>query len=249
MILADVDVSASVQRAVNEFFAFIPELIAALLIVIVGYFVAKLIGRLVARLLHRAGFDRALHGGPAGGWIQKVTTRPAGLVGTVTFWVVFLAAVSFAVDVLGISALSGFVGSVWAFLPNVLAALLIFLVAGAVAAGVATLASRTMGDTGLGKIISTVAPILVMAIAGFMILEQLQIAPEIVRITYAAILGAIALGSALAFGLGGRDVAARMLEGAYEKGQQNKEQLKSDLDQGRERAREEAQRMQSHGAQ
>jgi hypothetical protein len=95
-----------------------------------------------------------------------------------------------------------------------------------------------MGGTPLGKIVGTAAPILVMAIAGFMILDQLQIAPDIVRITYAAILGAIALGSALAFGLGGRDVARQMLESAYEKGQDNKDQFKRDLDERITRADE-----------
>jgi hypothetical protein len=80
-----------------------------------------------------------------------------------------------------------------------------------------------------------------MTIATFMILDQLQIAQNIVVITYAGLIGAIALGSALAFGLGGRDVAREMLQGAYEKGQQNKEQFKRDLDQGISRARDEVQ--------
>src|ERR671939_714855 len=97
-----------------------------------------------------------------------------------------------------------------------------------------------MGDTPLGKIVATAVPVLVMSIATFMILEQLKIATQIVTITYAAIWGAIALGSALAFGLGGRDVAARMLEGAYQSGQLNKEQYKRDLAQGMGRAKAEA---------
>ena len=71
--------------------------------------------------------------------------------------------------------------------------------------------------------IATVVPILIMAVAGFMILDQLQIAETIVTITYASLLGAVALGMALAFGLGGREVAARMLEGAYQAGQQNRD--------------------------
>ncbi len=71
-----------------------------------------------------------------------------------------------------------------------------------------------------------------------MILNQLMIAPAIVTITYAALIGSVALGAALAFGLGGREVAARMLEGAYEKGQESKEQLKQDRDRGVTRARE-----------
>src|SRR5205085_11834503 len=124
--------------------------------------------------------------------------------------------------------------------PNVIAALAIFLVAGLIAGAVSTLASRVLGDTGLGRVVATGVPILVMTIATFMILNQLKIAPAIVTITYAALLGAVALGSALAFGLGGRDVAARMLEGAYASAQQNKEQWKRDLDQGLARARVEA---------
>lgn len=244
MVLYDVDITRSVQRGLNELFAFIPEFIAAVVILIIGYFVAKILGGIVSRVLGRAGMDRMVQGGPGGRFVSKVTGSPAKLIGRIAFWALFLGAVSLAVSVLGINALSAFVGEIFAYLPNVLAALLIFLVAGAVAAGVATLVARTMGDTGLGKIVGTVAPILVMAIAGFMILEQLEIAPEIVRITYAAILGAIALGSALAFGLGGRDVAARMLEGAYEKGQKNKEQLKEDIDTGVSRAREQTSKAQ-----
>ena len=57
-----------------------------------------------------------------------------------------------------------------------------------------------------------------MAIAAFMILDQLKIATNIVVITYAALVGAVALGMALAFGLGGRDVAGRLLETAYARG-------------------------------
>ena len=79
-----------------------------------------------------------------------------------------------------------------------------------------------------------------MTIATFMILDQLKIAHDIVVLTYAALIGAIALGSALAFGLGGRDVAGRMLEGAYSSAQENKGQWKRDLDQGLARARAEA---------
>jgi hypothetical protein len=61
-----------------------------------------------------------------------------------------------------------------------------------------------------------------MAIAVFMILNQLQIATDIVTITYAALMGAVALGMALAFGLGGRDVASRMLEDAYQRGREER---------------------------
>jgi hypothetical protein len=80
----------------------------------------------------------------------------------------------------------------------------------------------------------------VMTIATFMILDQLQIAENIVTITYAGLIFAIALGSALAFGLGGREVARDLLQGAYDKGREHKDELRRDLDQGITRAKEEA---------
>src|SRR5439155_26263852 len=125
--------------------------------------------------------------------------------------------------------------------PNVLAALAIFLVAGALAAGVAGLVGRVMGETPLGKIVATAAPVLIMTIATFMILDQLKIAHNIVVITYAGLLGAIALGAALAFGLGGREVAAELLGSAHQNARENKEQWQRDLDQGVSNAKDDAQ--------
>jgi hypothetical protein len=239
MVLADSHtVGDKLENALTEFFAFIPELIAALVVLIVGYFVAKLVGNMIGRLLNRGGLDRTLTQGGAGGWVQKVTSSPSHLIGRIVFWALFLGVISLAVSVLGIEALTDFVAAIFSYLPNVIAALAIFLVAGAIAAGVAALIGRTMGDTPTGKVLATVAPGLVMAIAIFMILDQLMIAETIVTITYAALIGALALAAALAFGLGGRDVAAEMLGGAYQKGRENTDQVKQDRAQGKERAQE-----------
>ena len=232
------DIGNSVERGFTVFFAWLPALIGALVILVIGYFVAKAVSKLVLRGLKRAGLDRTLHEGAGGTFVEKVTSSPSRLVGTLAFWAIMLGTISLAVSVLGIEALTNFVAAIYAYLPNVLAAVLIFLVAGAISAGVAALATRVMGGTALGKIVATAAPILVMTIATFMILDQLQIAENIVTITYAGLIGAIALGSALAFGLGGRDVAARMLEGTYQKGQEHKQEFKRDLDQGVARAKE-----------
>lgn len=237
------DIGNSIERAFTEFFAWLPALLGALAILVIGYLIAKIVGKLVSRVLHGAGLDRMLHKGSGGNFVQKVTSSPSGLLGTIAFWAIMLGTISLAVSVLGIEALTAFVAAIYAYLPNVLAALLIFLVASAISAGVATLARRTMGDTTLGKIVATAAPILVMTIATFMILDQLMIAETIVTITYAGLIGAIALGTALAFGLGGRDVAREMLQGAYDKGQENKEEFKRDLDKGMSRAKDEAKSM------
>jgi hypothetical protein len=231
------DISESVDRGWDEFFIWLPRLVGFLAILLVGYIVAKMLGGVLTRVLKRAGFDRMLERGAGGSLVMRVIQSPARLMGTLTFWVVFLGALSIAVDVLGVAALEDLVRSVWGYIPNILAALLIFIVAGAVATAIATLVERTMGDTPTGGIVKTVAPVLVMAIAMFMILDQLEIATNIVTITYAALIGAVALGMALAFGLGGRDVAARLLESAYQKGQEVKEDVKRDVNVGVQRGK------------
>ncbi len=243
MILGKIELGNSVQRAFDQFFVWLPLLIGALVILVIGYVIAKVVGGLIGKALQRAGLDRTLQKGQAGTFVSKVTTSPSKLLGRIVFWLIFFGAISLAVSTLGIAALENLVAAIYAYLPNVIAAVLIFVVAGLVAGAVAGLVKKTMGDTPTGKVIATVVPILVMAIASFMILDQLQIAPAIVTITYAAIMGAVALGTALAFGLGGREVAGKMLSGAYEKGQEQKEQVKQDLQTGKERAKQEAEAM------
>ena len=234
------DIGDSVQRGLDEFAEWVPRLAGFLAVLIIGYFVAKIIGSLVRRLLERVGLDRALNGGRAGSLVSRITRSPSHLIGRIVFWLVFIGAISIAVDVLGVAALEDFVATVWAYVPNLVAAALIFLVAGALAAGAAALVTRLMGDTPTGRVVATAAPVLIMAVAVFMILDQLRIAEDIVVITYASLMGAVALAMALAFGLGGRDVAAVMLRGAYDN---QREQVRLDLRQGKEQARQDAQRV------
>ena len=236
MLYGAFNIGDSVERGFNVFFAWIPALVGALVILIVGYIIAKVVQGILSSVLTRAGLDRSLLSGRTGEWVRKIAASPSRLIGRVAFWAIFLAFVSIAASALGIEAVSAFVAAVWSYLPNVIAAFAIFLVAGALSAGIATLVGRLMGETPTGRIVATAAPILVMTIATFMILEQLKIAHDIVVTTYTLLLGAIALGAALAFGLGGRDVAARMLEGAYQKGQEQKEQVRGDIQQGRQEA-------------
>ncbi len=235
-------IHATIEHGLSVFFGWLPRVIGFLAVLLIGYIVAKVVGGLITRATRGAGLDRTVHRGIGGSFIERVVPQPSRLLGTITFWAIFLGAISIAASVLGIAALTAFVGAVWAYIPNVIAALLIFLIAGALAAGVSTLVTRVMGDTGLGKVVATAVPVLIMTIATFMILDQLKIAHNIVVITYAALLGAIALGSALAFGLGGREVAAELLRDAQSNVQQNKEQWKRDAEQGATRAKGEAER-------
>src|SRR5215217_2364689 len=232
--LAAVKIGDSVQQGLDTFFAFVPRLI--------GFLVAKVVKSILTKALQRVGLDHALHSGSTGQYVNKVApdAQPSRTIGAIAFWFIFLGAISIAVSQLGIRALTTFVASITAYLPNVIAAILIFVIAGVIAAAVGGLVARTMGDTPTGKIVGSVVPVLVMAIATFMILNQLKIAPAIVTITYAALIGGVFLAMALAFGLGGRDVASKMLNDAYDKGQENKGQVKDDMQKGKDRAQRDA---------
>jgi hypothetical protein len=181
--------------------------------------------------LEKIGTDRALTSGASGTYVERVMpdASPSRVIGRVVFWFVLLGALSIAITSLGINALNDFLADVFGYLPNIVAAILIFVVAGALAAWLGRTVSGILGDTPTGKLAATALPVLVMAIAVFMILNQLRIATDIVVITYAALLGAVALGMALAFGLGGRDVAARMLEDAYRSGQEARAQYRGKI--------------------
>jgi hypothetical protein len=219
MPLAAIDIGDSVQQALDSFFGFLPNLVGFLVILLVGFIIAKVARKAIAALLQKVGLDRALHTSDAGQYVERVSpgASPANLIGAVAFWFVFLFAISAAIG-----------------------ALQIFVVAAALAGVVGGAAHKLMGDTPTGKIVRAVVPGLILAIGTFMVLDQLQIAPQIVTITYAALLGMLALAGALAFGLGGREVAGDLLRNAYDSGQQSKDQVKRDVQQGRQRAEQTA---------
>ncbi|MBA2638010.1 MAG: hypothetical protein H0U79_07310 [Solirubrobacterales bacterium] len=237
-----IDIGNSLQQGFNAFFAFLPNLLGFLVILLIGYIVARVVKGVLSTLLDKVGLDRALHSGQTGQYVEKVSpgASPAKLIGSIGFWFVFLGAISLAVSALKIPALTTFVSAIYGYLPNVIAAVIIFVVAGAIAAALAGLVAKTMGDTPTGKLVATVVPLLIMAVATFMILNQLQIAPAIVTITYAVLLGSFGLGLALAFGLGGREAAAKLVSGAASKAQEQSGQVKQDLQTGKERGQQQA---------
>jgi hypothetical protein len=224
-----VEISNSIQQGLDDLIGFLPRLLGFLIILLIGYIIAKVLQKVVTVALEKVGTDRAVRSGASGEYIDRVApdTSPSSLIGRVVFWFVMLGVLSIAIASLGIAALNDFLAEVLAYLPNVVAAILILVVAIALAGALARLITGAMGETGAGKMMATAVPALVLAIAVFMVLNQLKIATEIVTITYAALLGALALGSALAFGLGGRDVASRMLEDAYRRGQLERERYRA----------------------
>ena len=239
------DISQSLQRASDQFFTWLPRLVGALVILLIGWLVARVVSRIVVKALRSAGADRALSSGRAGAYRQQFapSLQPSGVIGTVVFWFIFGWAILLAISTLGIQALTNAVGSVVGYLPNVVAAILILLAAVAIAGAVGGIASRLAGGTMLAKLVQTIVPALVITIALFMALVQLKIATQIVVATYVLVLGAIALGFALAFGLGGRDVAGQMLQTAYASGREAMPQLRADMSQAKEQGAEDVERL------
>lgn len=212
------DFGSAWQNMYNSFVGFLPELIGALLILLVAHLVGKSLQWTVGRLLTAAKFDQALADAPAGNFITQLFVSPTHFTARFTYWMIFLGGLSMAIGYLNIAQLDSVMMWVYSYIPHLIVAVLIFLVASAVSSFVSSMIRRVQGDTPLAKTSSVVASSVIMSIAVFMMLNELMIAPEIVMITYTAILGAVALGLALAFGVGGRDVAAKLLDQAYEAG-------------------------------
>lgn len=235
------DIEESFENAFDRIVGFLPNLLAFLLILLVGYIIAKIVAAVVGKLLDKVGLDRRLKESDSARHVDAVLPGASVSRGiaAVVFWLIFIFFIVTAVGALGIDTATDFMNRVLAFLPNVIVALLIFVIAALLSGAVAGMVAKFMGDTPTGKVVATVVPALIMVIAFFMILEQLQIAPEIVRIAFAAVMFALALGLALAFGLGGRDVAARMLENAEAKAGDARRQAEQDMRTGKARAESE----------
>jgi len=214
------EINDSLQEAADSFAGFLPNLLGCLVLLIIGFIIAKLVAGLVRKATEKAGLDRHLAETNSGRFVENLMpgASAARAIGLVIFWLVFGFFLVAAAGALQLPAVTTFMNRVLAYLPNVVVAILIFVIAALVAGAVARGASRVMGENPMGQIVAAVAPALIMVLAMFMILEQLNIAEEIVEIAFAATMGALALGLALAFGLGGRPVAERLLEDAYRKG-------------------------------
>lgn len=234
------NIGDSIQTGFSRFFGFLPNILGFIVILIIGYVVATLVKKLVNKAAAHFKLDQSLTSSQAGSFVEKVSPggRPSNIVGGVAFWVIFLFALTAAIGALKIPAVTAFMNQVLSYLPNVIVAVLIFVIAAALAGAVVAAVQRTMGDTPTGKLVAAVLPGLIMAIAVFMILTQLKIASTIVTITYVALIGMLALTAALAFGIGGVQVASDMWRSAYQRSRQNSQQVKSDAQTGKRQAKE-----------
>ena len=203
----------ALQNALSKFLGYIPQLIGAIVILIIGYLVAKLLQAVVGRLLQSIGFDRWMeHGGIKQFFDQAQTSEtPASVLGTLVFWFVMIIAIVMATDALGIPQVSAVLGQLLAYIPSIIAAILILILAALLAN---FLASVVRGATGSG-LLASITRYAIIVYAVFAALTQLGIAVELTAPTFLIVLGAVALATGIAFGIGGREIARDILERAY----------------------------------
>jgi len=196
--------------------AFLPELIGAIIIFVVGWIIARLVKVGVEKLLRLVRFDTATEKTGVNKFLKKgeIVKAPSEIVGTLVYWFIMILVLIASLDALGLPIVSDMLNSIFLYIPNVVAAIIVlvlgFLMGNLLAAVVRTAASNAGLENaeGLGKISLYAIVVFVSAIA----LIQLGIGEEIVASAFGLVFGAAALALALAFGLGGRDVAADYLK-------------------------------------
>jgi hypothetical protein len=204
----------SLQEGLSAFFAYIPQLIGAIVILIVGYIVAKILQAVVTRVLGAIGFDSWMERGGIKQFFDRADTTetPTSVLGKLVFWFVFIIAIVMATDALGIRQVSAVLSQLIAYIPNVIAAVLILILAALLANFVAGL---VRGATGV-DILAAIARVSIIVYAVFAALTQLGIAVQLTAPTFLIVLGAVALAAAIAFGFGAQGVAREIVEKAYE---------------------------------
>jgi small-conductance mechanosensitive channel len=201
------------QDALSTFLSYLPQLLGAVVILIVGYLVAKVLQAVTGRVLRSIGFDRWMERGGIKQFFDRTRTNqtPVSILGKLVFWFVFIIAITMAADALGIPQVSAVFAQLVAYIPNIVAAILILVLAALLANFVAGL---VRGATGT-DILASVARYAIIVYAVFAAITQLGIAVELTAPTFLIALGAVALAAAIAFGIGGREVARDIVEKAY----------------------------------
>jgi hypothetical protein len=146
------------------------------------------------------------------------------MIGLVVKWFVRLIALVVAFDALGLPAVSEVLRQLLLWLPNVVVAMVVLVIGGLAARALSNLVRGAASEAGLSNtdFLAKTSAIIVWAFAIVFAVNQLGIATELVNTLFMAIVGAIALGMGLAFGLGGRETAGEILRKWYAKAQENK---------------------------
>lgn len=201
----------------NGFMGFIPNLIGAVVIFIFGWFVALVIGKLIAEILTRIKLDQAFE---RAGWkaaLEKAEMKvnPSEFIGAIAKWILVIVFLLVAVEILGLVEFAGFLKDILGYLPNVIVAVLILVVAVIVVDIVEKIVRAAVESikVGYGHLVSAIIKWSIWIFAILAILQQLKFEAagwifDLIKIVF---VGIVAM-AAIAFGLGGKEVAAEILQ-------------------------------------
>ena len=194
----------------------VPRIIGFLLILIIGWIIAALVAGAVASLLRAVKFNELAEHSGFSGFVQKagIKNDAAGVIATAAKWFIRLIVLVVAFDALGLPAVSQVLQNLLLFLPNLIVALVVLVDAGLAANALAGLVKGATAEAGLGSpdLLANIARVAVWGFGIIVAVNQLGIAATLVNTLFIGLIGALALALGLAFGLGGRDTAAQLLQ-------------------------------------
>jgi hypothetical protein len=200
----------------TKIMAYLPILLGALIILIVGWIVAKIIRRAVDWLLKTARFDTMADKTGITEILRKgdLNVPASRVVSGLVYWLIIIMVLVMTVDALGLPKGSDVLATLFAYIPKVIAALLVLVVAMFLASFVSGIVRTAAGNANLPRpeLIAGISRWAIIIFAVTIAMEELGIAPLLVGTAFNVILGGVVLALALAFGLGGRDAAARYIE-------------------------------------
>jgi hypothetical protein len=225
MIIAQVSVTEEAQgffdgvkEGVNDAWesalGFLPNVIGALVILFVGWLVAKFIQKVTVRVLERVGFDRLLEQSGLSGTMQRAGYTASSLVGQVVLWIVLLTVFLLAAEALGSETLTELLSDLISYLPRLAVVIAILIVTAALGRFLADLVAPWADENQ----VAWMAPATRFAVIGFGVfaaLNTLDVASEIVDTTFLAILATAGVTVAVSYGIGGIKTAERHWERVF----------------------------------
>lgn len=209
---------ASFQNVWARFINVLPQVLAAILVLIVGFFLARVVAALLRKLGERLHIDQAVDRTGVSERIRRggVNFTMSGLLGGIGFWLVMLITLTVMADTMRWQMLGNFLRSIVAYTPNVLVAMAILAVGFFASRIVHDLTEGAVRASGMpdtaSETIANVARVSVIVFSTMAALTQLGVAADLLKILFTGIVAAASIGIGLAFGLGGKDQAARLLQ-------------------------------------
>lgn len=193
------------ENALNELWVavalYVPKIVMFLLILVIGWIVAKVLGKAADKILERVGFDRAVERGGVKRALAKSQYDASSIVGRLVYYTVILFVLQLAFGVFGPNPVSDLLTRVIAFLPSIVVAIVIVVLAAAIATAVRELIANTIGGLSYGKILANIAAAFILGLGIIAALNQVGIATSVTLPVLITVLATI--GGILVVGVGG----------------------------------------------